>query len=79
MSEKIKIGSGKKRNEKWLTASICLSDIPAEHVFEYNGKKYVKTNINVFDEPNQYGKDVSVSVDTYKPEQKDEQSTGLPF
>ena len=78
--KKIFVGNGKKQNETWLKSSLCLSDIPQEHVFEYNGKKYLKVNINVKDTPDQYGKDVSISVDTYKPEQKDEQpKSDLPF
>jgi hypothetical protein len=71
MSEKPKaiyIGSGVKKNEGWLTSSLCLTDIPKEHIFEYNGKKYVKVNINVKDDQDQYGKDVSITVDTWKPD-----------
>jgi hypothetical protein len=66
--KKIYIGNGVKKNEGWLTSSLCLTDIPKEHVFEYQGKKYVKVNINVKDELDQYGKDVSVTVDTWKPD-----------
>jgi hypothetical protein len=76
--KKVYIGNGKKKADNWLTSSICLSDIPAEHVFEYNGKKYLKVNINVKDAPDQYGKDVSISVDTYKPEAKSEEKGGQP-
>jgi hypothetical protein len=66
--KKIYIGSGVKKNEGWLTSSLCLTDIPKEHIFEYNGKKYVKVNINVKDDLDQYGKDVSITVDTWKPD-----------
>ena len=71
MSEKQKsiyIGNGVKQNESWLKSSFCLSDIPKEHMFEFNGKKYIKVNINIKDEVDQYGKDVSITVDTWKPE-----------
>jgi len=37
-------------------------------MFEYNGKKYIKVNINIKDEVDQYGKDVSITVDTWKPD-----------
>jgi len=80
--ETIYCGSGKKQSEKWLKSSLCLSDIPKEHIFDYNGKEYVKVNININEEPNQFGKDVSVSVDTFKPEstqKEDEKDSGLPF
>ncbi len=64
----IYIGNGVRKGDTWLTSSLCLSDIPAEHMFEFNGKKYIKVNINIKDEVDQYGKDVSITVDTWKPE-----------
>jgi hypothetical protein len=70
MSEKIRIGNGTKKSDKWLKSSICLTDIPKENTFEYNGKTYVKVDINIFDKPNKFGKDVSISIDEYKPEEK---------
>jgi hypothetical protein len=82
MSEKaIYIGNGKKQNETWLKSSLCLSDIPKEHVFEYNGKKYLKVNINVKPEPDTYGKDVSITVDTWKPKEEApaKQEDDMPF
>ena len=85
MADNIYIGNGKKQKDNWRKSSLCLSDIPKEHVFEYNGKKYVKVNISDKDQPDQYGKDVSITVDTWKPEPKQEQqqvnptSDDLPF
>lgn len=67
-TDKIRLGNGKKKNESWFKASICISDA-MHHAFEYGGKKYIKVDINVYAEPNQYGKDVSVTLDTYKPDQ----------
>ena len=67
-TDKIRLGNGKKKNESWFKASICISDA-MQHAFEYDGKKYIKVDINVYAEPNQYGKDVSVTLDTYKPDQ----------
>jgi hypothetical protein len=64
----IYIGNGKKQKDNWLKSSLCLTDIPKEHTFEYNGKTYVKVNINVKDQADQYGKDVSITVDTWKPD-----------
>lgn len=66
--KKIYIGNGVKRAEGWLKSSLCLTDIPKEYTFEYQGKTYVKVDINVKDEVDQYGKDVSITVDTWKPE-----------
>jgi hypothetical protein len=76
MSEQktIYCGGGKKQKEEWRKISVCLTDLPKEHIFEYNGKKYIKLNINDKQETDQYGKDVSVSVDTWKPEEVNKQN-----
>jgi hypothetical protein len=66
--KKIRVGGGKKMSDTWLKSSICL-DTLKEHAFEYQGKWYAKLNINVFREPNEHGKDVSITIDTYKPDQ----------
>ena len=81
----IYIGNGKKQKDNWLKSSLCLTDIPKEHTFEYNGKTYVKVNINVKDQADQYGKDVSITVDTWKPDAQPiegiskEEKDDLPF
>lgn len=74
-NEKIRLGNGKKKNPTWLKASICITDA-LQHAFEYDGKKYIKVDINIYDQPNQYGKDVSVFLDTYKPDQN--KSSNVP-
>ena len=65
-------GSGKTKEGKFgefFSISICLSDLPKEHITEAkNGKKYINLNINRKKEPDQYGKDLSVQVDTWKPD-----------
>lgn len=48
-----------------MTSAICLTDAEA-HAYEYNGKKYVNININIYDEPNQYGKDVAITLNHYE-------------
>lgn len=73
-NDKTRLGSGKKMKEDWLKASICLSDIPAESTFTYEGKMYCKVDINIHNKKNAFGKDVSVWLDNYKPEKKDNQS-----
>lgn len=65
MAKAIFCGSGKKQNDEWLTVSINVDKIQ-EHTFEYNGVRYVKLNINIKDQEDQYGKDVSVSINEYK-------------
>lgn len=76
-NQKIRLGNGKKKNPTWLKASICIDDA-LQHAFEYNGKKYIKVDINVFDQPNKYGKDVSITLDTYKPEQNQQSNVPAP-
>jgi hypothetical protein len=65
---KIFCGSGKKKSDTWLQASINLDRIK-EHIQEYNGTKFIRVNINLKAEPDQYGKDVVITIDTWKPEE----------
>ena len=65
---KIRLGNGKKRGPQWLTAAICISDAEA-HAYTYNGKKYVNLKINIYDAPNEYGKDVAITLNDYKKEE----------
>lgn len=72
--EKIYCGSGKTRNGNYgefQAISICLDDLPQEHITTAkNGKKYVNLTVSKKKEVDQYGKDLTVVVDTWKPEQK---------
>lgn len=82
--ETIYCGSGKVMNDKWLKVTINPTKI-AEYIQEYNGNKFIKLNINIKSEPDQYGKNVAISVDTWQPEEKQattqasESSNDLPF
>ena len=62
---KVRLGSGKKRSESWMTSSICISDAEA-HAYTYNGKKYVNISINIFDEQYHFGNDVSITLNDYE-------------
>ena len=85
-NDKIFVGNGKE-NEQYgfVNFSICLSDLPQEHVSEYKGKKYI--NLTISKKRNgadQYGKTHAVSVNTWKPEKSAEQGNeevtdDLPF
>lgn len=75
MSEqKIYVGSGQSKSGNYgefFKVSICLSDLPKDFITTAkNGKKYINLNISKKKEADQYGKDLSVVVDTWKPEQK---------
>ena len=44
--EKIYVGNGvSKFDGDMVSCSLCLTDLPQEHMFEYKGKKYVKLNV----------------------------------
>ena len=71
--KKIYCGSGKKQNDNWFKVNLNFSELE-KHAEEYMGKKYVKVNINV-GEPDKYGKEISVTIDTWKPESKEAPKT----
>ena len=82
--EKIYVGNGiSKFDGNLISCSICLTDLPQEHMFEYNGKKYIKVNVSAKrDGEDEYGKTHYVAIDTYKPEPKKETAKvddDLPF
>lgn len=64
--QQIRLGSGKKINETFLSSSLCITDA-LEYTYEYNGKKYIKLNISIFAEPDQYGKNVKITLNDYDP------------
>ena len=65
----IYVGSGvEKFDGDLIEISVCLSDLPAEHRFEYNGKWYAKLKVNRKRETDEYGKTHSVSINTWKPD-----------
>jgi hypothetical protein len=76
-AKKIYAGSGKKASDTWFKVSLNIDELN-KHVQEFNGKKFVKVNINLSVSPDQYGKDVSVSIDTWKPEGKAPVAAPMP-
>ena len=60
-------GSGKKQNDTWLKVTINPEKIH-EHIQEFNGNKFVKLNINIKPQPDQYGKDVEITIDEWQPQ-----------
>lgn len=74
-SKKVRLGSGKKRNETWITATLCMSDAK-EYVYSYNGKDYVNLNINI-GKMNEYGKDIQITLNDYKKSTEADLSTKI--
>lgn len=71
MEKKIYCGSGKKQNDTWMKATINMDKIQ-EHIEEFKGTKFVRININIKEEADQFGKDVSITVDKWQPKKKEE-------
>jgi hypothetical protein len=76
MSEqKIYCGSGiGKFDNKLIEITVCLTDLPKEHIFEYEKKKYIKLKVQQKKEADKFNKTHSVEVNTWKPE-KDAKKT----
>lgn len=68
-NKKIYVGNGKE-NEQYgfVNFSVCLDDLPKEHINEYKGKKYINLTISKKREVDAYGKTHAVSINTWKPE-----------
>ena len=67
-------GGGKKQNDTWFKVTINPDKIQ-DYIQEYNGSKFVKLNVNIKSEPDQFGKDVSISIDTWNPNSGQNAST----
>jgi hypothetical protein len=80
-AKKVYLGRAKKKNDTWFKGSINYDELK-KHVEEYNGKKYVKVDINIT-APDKFGNELSISWDSWKPEAKaavsNDDSSGLPF
>jgi len=80
MSDKIYVGSGKVVGKYGqIGVSLCVSDIPKEHIFtsQKTGKKYINLKVCEKKQVDQYGKTHYVEIDTWQPNQAPQQ-TGQP-
>ena len=68
----IKVGKGVEKFDGGLIEiSVCLSEIPQEHRFQYEGKWYTKLKVNRNrDGVDDYGKSHYVTINEWKPEAK---------
>lgn len=66
---KIFCGSGKRQNDKWITGTINVDKIK-DYIEEFKGSRFVRISIELKDKPDQYGKDVSISINEYKKNEK---------
>jgi hypothetical protein len=63
--EQVRLGSGKTINETFFGSSFCLTDA-MQYAYEYNGKKYVNINISIYEKPDNYGKNLKITLNDYK-------------
>tara|TARA_R110000764_G_scaffold19298_1_gene50871 strand:- start:2017 stop:2301 length:285 start_codon:yes stop_codon:yes gene_type:complete len=76
---KLYVGKGvEKFGGNLVEISVCLSDIPQEHRFEYKGKWYAKLKVSKMRQTDEYGKTHSVAINTYKPPVQEEGSQEAP-
>ena len=69
--KKIYCGSGKQQTKTWFKATV-KSKILMEYLQEYKGAEFTKIDINLLDKPDKFGKDVEITIDTWKPTKKKE-------
>ena len=74
----------RKTGEVFFTGTLCLDEVesvPAEHIITgKNGKRYVKFIINPYKEgANQYGNTHNMALDTYKPQNNNNQNRSDNF
>lgn len=72
-------GSGKKQTDTWFKATINMDKV-TPFIEEFKGTKFVRLNINIKDQPDQFEKDVSISIDDFIPEPQQEKPSqaGIP-
>ena len=86
MKDRIYCGSGvEKFDGNLIETTINLSKLKdSEHIFEFNGDKYIKLKVVKKREEDEYGKTHYVEVNTWKPEKQlsetsEETDKDLPF
>jgi hypothetical protein len=76
--EKIYCGSGKEKTFEnggsIISLSVCLDEYPKEYLTDFNGKRYLKLDVCRKREIDQYGKSHYVAVNTWQPEQVQQQN-----
>lgn len=71
--DRIYCGTGKEKfGGNLVEVSLCLTDLPKNKIFEYNGKKYIKLKVVKKKEVDQYGKSHYVEVDMFEPQKQEE-------
>ena len=65
------VGSGRTISENFTVLSVDITKCEEQDLFsEFNGRKYLRIKVNKRKQPDNYGKDLSVSYDKYIPSDK---------
>lgn len=82
-TDRIYVGNGvEKFDGDMVEFSLNLTKLgkeAGEHMFDYNGDKFIKLKVAKMKQANDYGKTHYVEVNTYKPEVKEKVEDDLPF
>jgi len=71
--KRIYVANGKRVGQYDLVNfALCLSKLPKELIYEYQGKKYINLTIGANKEISKYGKTHAIWVNEFKPEEKQE-------
>jgi hypothetical protein len=76
--EKIKCGKGKRITDNFLSVTVN-PDILKDYIEEYEGHKFVRLNISIVDKPDQYGKDVYITINDWKPNTQSKSDKGISY
>ena len=72
MAENIFCGSGREvsfdNGSSIVNVTLNLAELK-EHIYDYNGKKYVNLTVGARKEPDQFGKTHYVKINTFKPDE----------
>jgi hypothetical protein len=78
MSDKIYVGNG-KAHKFGVHISICLSDLPKEHIqTAKNGKKYINLSVKSKKETDKYNNTHYVEINTWKPDKEESKENTKP-
>lgn len=65
------LGNAQKKNENWFKGYLKINELKkAIEVQERYGSNFLNININIRDQVDQYGNQMSISLDTWKPDIK---------
>lgn len=77
--EKNYCGSGRQANEYYINISVCLSDIPASKIREWQGKRYIDLTVGKRKKEGENGKTHWVAINDFVPDKKSDENEDFPW